>query len=86
MVSRSPDDFYSTPPQNTPANPPPLPEVVPRLHRVTVPVFLTVLLTADDDLHAEVLAAEAVRALPPLRHPTATITFASLIAPISRQA
>lgn len=80
MVSRSEDDFSSTP---KPAGS--LPKSAPRLFEVIVPVFLKITIPADDELQAEVLALEAARTAPaPQQVGAAIIRIHSLLHPIVR--
>ena len=65
MVSRADESFH--PPQPPPAAAATsLPAAAEREFEVLLPVFLRVTVRAADDLAAEVLAVEAVRAMPPV--------------------
>lgn len=80
MVSRSDNDFPS-PPQPSQS----LPKSVSRSFEVIVPVFLKIIVPADDELHAEVLAQQAARsATNPQRVGDAVIQFHSLLTVIVR--
>lgn len=64
----------------------PLPVSEPRMVEVVVPVFLKVMVLADDELQAEVRAVEAVRAMPKFTLPegNAIIEMQAFISPTVR--
>ncbi len=76
MVSRAEGDFSPTPSKSTDS----LPSAASRMFEVIVPVYLKVLIKADDELHAEVLAHEALRANnAPVASGPATIQFHAIL-------
>lgn len=80
MVSRSEDDFSSQPQPSKS-----LPQSGSRTFEVIVPVFLKITVTADDDLHAEVLAQQAARSATTAQQVgDAIIHFHSLLTPVVR--
>lgn len=69
------------------SNPAPYPPPVPAPsllceHDVIVPVYLRVRVSAEDDLHAEMRAIEAIRSIDSIPLPGGTAHLLSIISPI----
>lgn len=83
MVSRTPEDSSS---DFTPKAGAPLKETPCVMHCVTLPVFVKVYLSAEDDMQAECLAVEAVRGLSEIVENGSTFGFSSILGPIVEKA
>lgn len=89
MYGPRPDGNPPSHPPKKPLAPPALKEIAPSEHEVLVPCFVKIRLKADDELHAEVLAQNAIRKIGTINVPAelgvSAMCFHSLLGPISQK-